>query len=175
MIVWTAQSIEVWNKLSKEGVYYAEWEHSDQDFEKPYRWLVEKMIQKIGGPDFDVPPIWAWPKRPDLRRPQNKDDVLIEYKIDESELVFSDYINWHWVLNDFHICDDRIGYMGNIAKSAKCKCPYEDQKLIEQSWNNVFEISSFEYKGKKIDRKLQVTFWELRFSNVLSMKIYNRK
>lgn len=117
-------------------------------------------------------PIWAWAqydglckKRPDLRcagyLDRGSHGVLIEIEKEPTELLLSDFLLWHYVLNQCYL-PERIeddNDQANIVEK-------------EQSWQRIFDLS-FSAQGitEPVERKrLQATFWTIRPQEVISMQ-----
>jgi len=94
--------------LEREGVIYGSETHAE--FPEPYKWLVEQMKQRLSGFSGNYP-IWAWPKRPDLRLErwscsEPGKSVLIEFEATPGTYLESEYGLWHNVLNNCAVCDE---------------------------------------------------------------------
>ena len=131
------------------------------------------MINKaIVPPNQNTSPIWAWAqydgqrkKRPDLRLAGHLDKgtqgVLIEIEKEPSELLLSDFLLWHYVLNQGYL-PERLEADNNHANAVE----------KEQSWQRIFDLSfSAQDITEPIERKkLQATFWVIRPQEVISMQ-----
>lgn len=82
-------------------------------------------------------PIWLWLIKPDMRSSghfmSNTSCVRLRIELDEKEVLVSDFVDWHFVLNDSFNAD-------NEAENDE----YYDGKLNiskEESWNRIFELN----------------------------------
>ena len=182
MFLSTIQPIVVWKEIETKGVYRADEAQIEMlpDFKHAYRWLVEQMEIKIGPrPEGVTWPVWAWymhrnrKGRLDLRREENWCDepsVCIECEIPDDQVVLSDFIAWHFVLNRSSCLfeqelDEALDLV--IERSSDEVA----QRLKEATWPNIFDL--FErpdnrWMGEVED--IQATFWELRREQVLSVR-----
>ena len=111
--------------------------------------------------------------RLDLRREENWCDepsVCIECEIPDDQVVLSDFIAWHFVLNRSSCLIEQeldealdLVIVRSSAEVAQC--------LKEATWPNIFNISKRpgnRWMGEVED--IQATFWELRREPVLSVR-----
>ena len=118
MILWTFQPLEIWEQLQKAGIYRCDPAFADPDFIRAYGWIARKMRERIGPPPEGAGyPVWAWHtqrwkhKKPDLRRerwhcgPGNEMYACIEIEIPDSQVLLSDFDEWHCVLNGCLVSD----------------------------------------------------------------------
>ena len=113
MILWTIQSIEVYEQIQDHGVFHCDFAKSGfNDWSEQFDWLAQEMRARIGNPPDGVThPIWAWymwegiRKKPDLRRERWgngwKGDrfVCMEIDIPEERLVLTDFDSWSIILS----------------------------------------------------------------------------
>lgn len=187
MRLWTIQPISVLNILNETGEFFAKEEFLDDYFKKSYKWLSEKMIEKIGCPkNKNIRfPIWAWHtrnfqhKKPDLRENLygEKDEwyVCMEIEIPDNEVVLSDFDAWHFVLNNWYLntdCYDEETFDKDYEwlNSLSHK---EKTKAIKDSWNGIFRIDPYESDWCCRGKYIQATFWCLKKEQV--KKIWFRK
>ncbi len=108
---WTIQHFDKWKEFEEKGVLLANTNYVDSHSLFAYNWMVKQMRLRIA-PSIPIEteyPIWAWYKyddgkfRPDLRRagylPRGTKGVLIEFEEDFKNVVLSDFMDWHIVLN----------------------------------------------------------------------------
>ena len=106
---WTIQHVDHWKAFEQTGVLQASDAHVDPDFQFAYGWMRKQMQQYIPCPMPPLYPLWAWYKydthryRPDLRRaahlPSGTPGVLITFEADFSQVLLTDFVSWHMVLN----------------------------------------------------------------------------
>lgn len=106
---WTIQHIDKWRDFQNTGVLTSDIKYAEPHFINAYKWIAKQMTSRM--PDAHHPgifPIWVWYKyddkyRPDLRRRAHlaKGDrgVLIEFEESFDNVLLSDFMNWHLVLN----------------------------------------------------------------------------
>lgn len=197
MIVWTIQTVDVYEKLLKEKVLYTNINLSslyhmedigvaDNPFQKGYDWLAKRMEEKIGRPEKATYPWWAWYKRemkhqrPDLREAgygnRGEQLVCIELDIPDDEVVLSDFDLWWFCISDCWVSDatsdkewdERDAWFDSLSKE-------EQERLKLQSWETIFDtnldIRPWHERGKWV----QATFWELRLSDVRDVKYFKAR
>lgn len=106
---WTIQHIDKWKEFQNTGVLKSNIKYAEPNFINAYKWMANQMSFRIPcTATFDIFPIWAWYKydekyRPDLRKTAHlaKGDkgVLIEFEESFDNVLLSDFMNWHLVLN----------------------------------------------------------------------------
>jgi len=154
-----------------------------------YDWLATRMEAMIGGrPPRSALPLWAWWQhddaarpRPDLRSsghlPRGTKGVRIEFEIDDSMVVLSDFEMWHFVLNGWYISDskkDDDAFDASIAKKWRCggcwnqsSLPPRHRRRIEASWEKIFDIDrvwadkDWHSSSGKDKRDIQATLWSI--------------
>lgn len=167
MRLWTIQDEEVYNTIITEGKYHCDGSKSENlesdKFRKAYTWLVKKMKEKIGkAPEGVEYPVWAWAFKPDLRKScwntPGKKCVRIEFEIDEKDLFFTDYTNWHCALNSFPFFDIEDDEEWEVKYRELCRLRGNEYTVaLEKSWED------FIYQELPENVRLaQITFWELR-------------
>ena len=190
MRLWTIQPESLYNDLVAKKVIHCEPSKSELitewGFDKPYKWLVEQMKTRIGQPPIGVEyPIWAWHtfdwknKKPDLRngvfRGYEGPQVCIELEIPDEKVLLSDESAWHIVLNN--------GFFGDATNDEEFdkeyewfdNLPIEEQERIKvKSWEKVFNVTPFKSDWETRGRYVQATFWELRLSEVISVRHFNK-
>ena len=202
MLLWTIQTEEAYLKLIKNGVLHADRKYIWKKFLPAYNWLIDEMKKRIGDPPEDVKyPIWVWyqydgeRKRRDLRyggyAQRGMPMVQLTIDIDEKNIVFSDFDNWHFVLNNMYLAlneeDDnrfekvyeREGFtlqdIHNLTLVNPCleKC----RKETVDSWQRIFDIGRCEAEwDTPLERKtVQGTFWELKVDQVIKAEHFIAK
>lgn len=178
--LWTIQNEKGWNELQTKGVLIPEGKHIDfPEWKEGYFWLKSQMIQRIGPPKHKHQfPIWAWfqyedknKRKPDLRKsghlPSGEIGYRIEIEKEESEILLSDFVLWHWPL-----CYK--DYIGNSEEEAikvdKEEIVYSEDE-IKKSWEKIFDMNfDVEYYILPFaEKKIQVTFWDLKIEDVIKV------
>lgn len=113
---------------TKEGI---EW----PEFLEAYGWMMEQMVKRL--PDFSgYYPIWAWPKRPDLRSYgqdfSQGSHVLLTLEVPEDRVLLSDFNGWHFILNG------RFLALTEMEDEEREKLPPTSEE-IRQSWEYIFD------------------------------------
>ena len=181
------QPIEVWNLIQETGVYRCDPAKSwliEMGFQEKYRWLCDKMKERVGDPPEGVElPVWAWymqngkHSKPDLRSerwgygPGNEQYACIELEIPDDQVLLSDFDTWHCVLNGWLISytekeDNRIHEYYDRLSSG------EQQRYMEQNWERVFDISLRDNHWTKCGSWVQATFWELRKDMIRNVRFF---
>jgi hypothetical protein len=108
---WTIQHADKWKYFQESGVLIADEKFVPDDFIFAYSWMNKQMRARIkNAPEGNHHyPIWAWYKydvnrrRPDLRKSgyleKGAKGVLIEFEASMDDVLLSDFIEWHMVLN----------------------------------------------------------------------------
>ncbi len=188
MRLWTLQDEDVYNTVMTEGQYRCIASKSeclkDDRFKRAYDWLVTKMEEKLGMvPKGVVYPVWAWLKKPDMRKhnfyPKGMKIYRIQFEIDLKDIFLTDYNLWHFVLNnemyfDFDpkdYEDVNEWYDTWYAEERKIIMMGRDvyEKAKRESWNVV--ICDEESPSNRI---VQVTFWELKKEQIKKVDIFYR-
>lgn len=191
MTLWTIQPLKWYEMLLETGIIYSQKRTIEKSFIRSYRWLMEKMDAKVGKRPFDeCYPVWAWyqyadskRRKPDLRStgflPKGTKGVRVEINKNDKEVLLSDFILWHYVLNYWEISDneeesnefDRLLKMENISFTEKEKYTPMLKQKVEQSWDKIFDMSySLDYSASPFDKKsIQATFWTLSIDEVVKV------
>lgn len=198
MRLWTIQGIEIYKQMQRDGVAFCtkpEWS-DDEKFMKAYRWMVEQMKQRIGEPPInDIKyPIWAWyqynsakSKKPPRSYLDIQEGVsaYMEIEIPDDEVLLSDFMNWHNVLNQFPLTDwKKINKKTDLLEKEAGKnlrfkdYPVEIQKEIEKTWDAIFDLNRRDKevgRTHKRNRSIQATFWMLKPEHIISVEFLERK
>ena len=99
--------------------------------------------------------------------------------------MLSDFNLWHFPLNNWNIADnevkdlefDKLLEKHNVKFIEKEKYPLEVQKIIENSWDKIFDMNyECEYvTEKKYDKKIQATFWKLSKTEIKKVDFFTAK
>lgn len=194
MKLWTIQSIDFYKSLCSEKVIYSSETCIPPDFKQAYDWMNTQMDYRIGKRPFkNSYPVWAWfqyesckTKRPDLRNTsllqKGTHGVRIEIEKSNEEVLLSDFILWHYVLNFWYISGnkkeenefEKILKKNNIKSIDKNNCPPEIRKRVENSWNKIFDLRfNSDSTAKKMDEKsIQATFWSLKREDITKVDFF---
>lgn len=193
MKLWTIQPKEIYDYTMKNGIFITDIEKSYwyQDLKDAYNWYIKKMIEKISKPDNVILPIWAWyrwngkEKKPDLRYNRFKETgdnelyALITLEVPDSEVLLSEYDNWHCVLNNSYLDTesnnekewDRIhDWLESLDN-----CEYE--RNIVESWDKIFNVELIKdptnWRNNGFD--VQATFWILKKEYIKDVQFFRGK
>lgn len=158
-------------------------------FINSYDWLAKQMKESgVKSLSTNAPelPFWAWfceegnTERPNLSRilDYGKDYLLLELEIELNRLFFTDYIDWHTVLNfGYH---DKEGDNNaesfyqrlenlNIKPHEHDRYPPEFINELKESWKGIILQSNQlqEAIEKKLD--VQATFFDLQLSDITAV------
>ena len=182
----TIQDKPAYDELIVKGVLrckaeLAEWLCED-NFRQSYDWLAEQMKRRVGVPPTGVVyPIWAWylldgkPAKVDLRKTEfnnyRGENYALTIEVPDEQVLLSDEENWHFVLNKW-----LRGASKNKQEYDKEQAwletfpPDEQQNVKTISWENIFDITTFENNWHRQGYYIQATFWELHKEQVISAR-----
>lgn len=154
-----------------------------EDFEPAYRWMAGKMAEKIAPPPEGVEawPVWAWFKKdetgavnPNDEEYEDQDLWLLTFEANSDEVVMSDFVDWHNVLNGWYLPNRHVEDGGEAEDEAFCNeletagiewaerpYPPEYWDRVTKSWDRVFEVNGS-------NSGVQATFWVLNASQVIA-------
>jgi hypothetical protein len=174
--------VRLYTVRAAEEVASARWPmRADARFVDPYmlpayRWMAARLAERVPRPRGVKLPLWAWVKKPDLRTlghlQRGRRGVVLEIELPDSEILLSDYLRFHAVLNRHYLGiskadDDRFDRWA-------ARAPARDQRArVAKSWNRIFSQSprakDAAYHG---DDVLQAVFWELPRERVVSERAF---
>lgn len=179
MKLWTMQTVSVLESLMQEGVLLADPALVFKDslaedlYRQAYDYMAQQMQERLPAASGSYP-WWAWarpPTRrkdggPDMRSYRNYAPVLMELEIDESRVLLSDHEGWHYVLNNWSLQTHELESIDT-----------------RESWSRIFDVTKDGLRTitsdpdwlSAQDLAIQACFWELRGSDVLSIKRYKEK
>jgi len=196
--LWTIQLISAWEKLQKLGILHADKHYADKNFIYAYKWMAKQMGARLGiRPSQNSLPLWAWyqwederKRKPDLRYKghlsKGERGVRIEFEIDKSKVVLSDFELWHYVLNYWYLpATKEDGEAFEVELSKKGLSFYETKPLpntnyhecIVKSWERIFDITCSDdlFAFPKNKKSIQASFWELRIENVTNIHVFTSR
>lgn len=120
MFLYSEISHAAWKVLNKTGILQAPLEvtlaQEDPHFRRPYDWLVGHMVARgMTRPGPNVYPLWAWTTEQRLREcyaayedepAKDPEGVLVEIEVPDDQVLLSDYMLWHCVLNGTNASDE---------------------------------------------------------------------
>jgi hypothetical protein len=184
--LWTIQHEKACYRLFRKGVLHADerflmW---NGEFRTAYSWMADEMRARIGTPPAGAAyPIWAWHSwegRRDsrtmsalARRSRGNHMLLIEFEIEASRVLMSDFDNWHLVLIGSYIARSERDLSEFYAAG------YADEhERIRASWERIFCLDDASaqpgWDTPPSKRSIQATLWEIRPDDILSMHRLDR-
>jgi len=184
LTLWSIQAEESWHQAIRSGVFLADPKYIDSFFLQPYSWMEKEMIKRIGPPpEGIIHPVWAWynygdfSKKPDLRKSghleKGKKGVRLTIEIDSSQVLLTDFENWHIILN--------TGDQGSIEKEStilendfipieEVEFPWEVQgNNVVMKWDKIIEEP-----GSKLPY-VQATMWEVSLDQVKKVEYFKAR
>jgi hypothetical protein len=171
MKFWTIQNIDCWKNAKAKGYLEGDPDCIFKEFIDSYNWMMKQMSKRLINYQGNYP-IWLWLTRPDLRQTGhlNKKErgVLLELELNEDEVLISDFMAWHTVLNN-----------GFLALTEVEDEMFEARKLSmtkEESWKRIFnykELKKYEYwEGEEI---LQAVTGRIDISRIQTIKEFTAR
>jgi hypothetical protein len=133
-LYWTLQKEEIWDQSKQQG--YLEGKQQYAMYPTEYLWMMEQMKNRIPNYSGEYP-IWLWIKKPDMRSTSHFGSytkcVRITVELEPADVLVSDFLDWHCVLND--------GF--NAHNEQEYDDFYEGKLVItkEQSWERMFDYN----------------------------------
>jgi hypothetical protein len=166
MLVWTIQSLQVWEKLQQDGLIYGPGPNlirwvGDWKGQAAYEWMAEQMERRIGKrPKPDRYPLWAWSqwkdathRKPDLRSSGHLASgvrgVRLACEIPNDQILLSDFQRWHLALNYSYLSlsqaeeeafETELALCGlAYMRSGPLSDPVFHQRVLD-SWQRIFDL-----------------------------------
>ncbi|WP_346354702.1 DUF3841 domain-containing protein [Azotosporobacter soli] len=198
--LWTIQSLAAWQELERDGVLWCRPVVAEIAFLAAYQWMRDEMIARIGPPPHeDAYPLWAWyhwhgdhQPKPDMRYsgqlPPGTPGMRIEFSIPAEQVVLSDFILWHHVLNGWYLgeslADDAAFELERQRRGLRYPMGHtkKDGDLegrVRDSWQRIFALNWVDpdqYLSLPLQEKsVQATLWEVRREQVLKAELFYGK
>jgi hypothetical protein len=200
MKLWTIQNEGAYENFKKTRILRANDRFICADMLFHYNWMACQMKKRIGLPISEKTkyPIWAWyqwggikHKRPDLRISGHLEKgtigVLLELEVEPRNVLLSDFEDFNNVLNygyisyseeeydNFYNELKRYGYCHYDLQSIDKKSDILDQfkSRLYKSWEKIFDLEREKdemWSGRKEERSVQATMWEVKWEQVVSVK-----
>ena len=174
MRLWSIRNPVELDIIYQNGVFFTDEKYIDFDYKSAYDWMARELEKKVKKPNEQCRyPIWAWKCwdsnrncRPDLRTrlgKRNEELVLVEFDIPDNLVLLSEFHLWHFVLNNWYLPineKDKLNFENTLKNSPPDHC----NKLITQSWQNIFYWEKLDptYHGTDLGSSIQAVFWELK-------------
>lgn len=136
--LWSIQTQKAADQLQLQGELVADWEFADPDFHNAYWWMIVQY-QKYHHLVYNRPLIWAWVRKPDLRHKAlletGTKGVRLKLEVPRSKILFSDFHDWHYVLNNMYLPTKGESQKWTEAQWDRAeRSPYK----IRESWSRIF-------------------------------------
>jgi hypothetical protein len=180
------QPVEVYEQIKKDGYYKFDSTKAEnyKDFKNSYSWLEQQMnIRGIIKENSCDGLVWAWHtynkkhKKPDLRHSgfgyKDEESVCLEIEKPDDKVLLSDYDLWHYVLNgwwlDKSTCekewDKNHEWLNTLDTS-------ERNRIIEESWKDIFNIYYYESDWILRGAYVQATFYGLELEDIKKVQYF---
>lgn len=164
---WTLQTVEAWEQYKKLG--YLEGASAHAVYPNEYQWIMQQMKKRL--PNYNGEhPIWLWVKKPDMRQTGHfrggTKCVRLTVELDETDVLISDFEDWHCVLNNWFCSDNEkedIAFEQGLLNITK-----------EDSWERIFALHRIrdpEWHGHE-ERKLQGTTGRIEIERVKKVEYF---
>lgn len=132
-IYWTLQNENAWEIFREQG--YLEGIREYAGYPDEYQWMMKQMKKRLLNYNGEYP-IWLWPKKPDMRSTGHFNSqtrcVRITLELDDKDVLISDFMEWHIVLNDGFNADNEQEYDDFYAGRLSI--------TKEESWERIFDF-----------------------------------
>ena len=114
--------------------------------------------------------------------------VQIEFEIEDSEVLLSDFDDWHFVLNNDYISTNEEDYDKFYEELKDKDYVYQDiidlskqndslnafREKIVTSWERIFNVNEHYTKrnSSSNNQSIQATFWELKAEQVKKVEYF---
>lgn len=197
--LWTVQSVGFLRDLFGQGRVIADektvqeavsFDTSRWTFMDSYQWMTQQMQTRMPRCPGASLPIWAMYRAGKSTRADRyatygwdaRPLAVIEFEIDESLVLLSDFDAWHCVLNFFplagrkeeRLLDKELEKQTGSSLSCFDVATGELRQKVMKTWERIFDLGwcckTF-WRGNFRKQHIQATFWELKAEWVKSVKI----
>ena len=130
-IYYSIQTKEAYNDALLKGYLEGNRKYIDDFFINSYHWIMKQMNKRLVNYNTEYP-IWLWSKKTIIENGVYEKDtewVLLKIFIDDKDVLLSDFMSWHCVLNNI---------MLPINKNEE---DIKDKNIIQKSWERIFDIN----------------------------------
>lgn len=188
MRLYTVQPFEVLDAIEKNGYFVCTKEKSVNydDFHDAYEWLSQEMIKRGICPEYDnTLPVWAWYLHGGLNKldlskaglgiPKER-MVCLEIEVPENQVLLSDFIAWHDVLNDSWSDDSKNEQEFDALHEWFDALPSSERERIKiDSWQRIFDISPINTDWRIQGYYVQATFWKLTEDMIKNVRTFTAR
>lgn len=190
--LWSIQTVDKIVEIKSTGKLICLKNKFSTEWDEEYKWMIKQMEKRIGKPEVQGQyPIWAWyqhqdinKRKPDLRKrwhlPSGTNGIRIEFEKSISEVLFSDFVLWHYPLSyktiiaNNEVENDKFELKLKSLKLNNAKIeemPQQIQDEIINSWEKIFDLD-FEdqfYTNKKNEKMIQACCWDIKESEIVNI------
>jgi len=161
LVLWTIHPEDFFVKSKKRGYIKADARYIMRDDKDKYILMADKMLE-MGITNKSTFPVWAWykyggkRKKPDLRcsghLPGGTKGVCIEFEACESEVLLSNFEQWHCVLNNWYLFKNEEEDV-HFQKYPQLLT----ETVVRKSWGRMFDLTfgSEDLWGSMNERSIQ--------------------
>jgi hypothetical protein len=211
MILWKIAKPGFWDILKEYRTVYAcpplchAHGFLDDYMDDSYQWMIEQMRKRLPQSPHSYP-LWAWyqrysekKKKPDLRGWDYRGykGVRIEFEVDDSQVLLSDFSTWHCILNHCYVGENEedddafykeieaIGYksVGDLLYYDKPRkwwgpCDPEVREYLRarvyKSWERIFDLDWYveKWTDPRAEKSIQATLWEINLDMVRDVTFF---
>jgi hypothetical protein len=198
MILWSIQTPDVWEHMTREGVLRCRRMNDVMSSGGANPWMVKQMHRRLGPPpEPGLFLIWAWhqygdsnQRKPDLRREghleKGEHGVRIEFTAPDAKALLSDFDLWHFVLSygylpaseaDGERFEAELMEKGFLVPDRTALPDSGLQAQVEQSWERIFDLDweNELVPGPRSEKATQATLWELPLSAVVKVQEFTSR
>lgn len=179
MRLWSMQPKEVYDIIMNTGEFFCNNEKCENlpDFKEAYDWLVNQMDKRgIFHPEGITYPVWAWhsydwknekPPIAEIFNGMHGEHVLMEIELDDSDVLLSDYNDWHSVLNKWYNDNSTNKEEWEAEQEYFDNLPAKEKnKIMLESWERIFDMTLVNTEWRHKWRYVQATFWKIKKENI---------
>ena len=129
-------------------------------------------------------PLWAWyrfdgkneiPPLTDVFYKNDYECVCIEFEIPDSQVLLSDFDNWHGVLNQWWLDNSKSEKEWIKMNEWFDTLSFDEQeKIMNESWEKIFDITPIKDEWCSNGQYVQATFWKLEKSMIKNVKYFEK-
>ncbi|WP_307442942.1 MULTISPECIES: DUF3841 domain-containing protein [unclassified Paenibacillus] len=167
---WTLQTNEAWDQFRKHGFIVGSSEFSG--FSEQYKWMMKQMSIRLNKYNNEYP-IWVWLKKPDMRTGgffrRGTRCVRIQLNLNEEDVLVSDFMDWHCVLNNNYLSDNEQDWDEYIFAEDN---GIDNDEIKQKSWEKIFHwnrIRDVEWEGTE-ERVLQGVTGKIELNKIMNVE-----
>jgi hypothetical protein len=172
---WTLQSLEAWDHFNKQEFMVGSTEFAG--FSEPYYWMMNQMKSRLDKYNGELP-VWVWLKKPDMRSGghfrRGTQCVRVELILNDEDVLLSDFLDWHCVLNNNYVSDNEQDWEDYIYAEDN---GFDKEEIKNKSWEKIFQwdrIREVEWEGSE-ERVLQGVTGKIYFKQIVKVEHFIAK